>query len=289
MNIFKPLQQHPKSSLPGLVHMTDREYRQLDGVSHSFLRTACNNPDEANLYLTQQRVRTSDALELGTMLHTALLRPDEFDQLYYMTDDSRIVVEIGGAKPRATNKYKEWIAEQELIAAGRLIISIEDVSRINSMIMNIWEMFPWLWTSPTECVVQWHDNIVGPCKAMIDLPLVQCPYDDQTYCVDIKTVGLDPLGRPYVPMMDSAEAMINNGHFTQGAFYREALSTVTDMPIISANLYIIKEFPYTPYMVIHQSHSAITTGNMLLKQLKQNYRAHFSGGKYIKQPLLFQV
>lgn len=289
MNIYKPPVERPRSTTPGLVHMTDREYRQQEGTNHSLLFMAYINPEEANLYVTGQRQHTSDAMELGTMLHTALLRPDEYDDLYYMIDDQLIVQEIGGAKPRATNKYKEWMANQELIAAGRNIVTMDEVSRINAMVMNIYEAFPWLWSSPSECVVQWTDPLIGMCKAMIDLPMAYCPLDGNTYCVDIKTVGLDPRNRPYIPMQEPLTAMLSSGHLTQAAFYSEGLATVTPELIINANLYVLKEFPYTPYLVIHRTDDAIHQADVYLDALKQNFNVCFPDGKYRMQPLVFQV
>jgi hypothetical protein len=42
-----------------------------------------------------------------------LLEPEKVNDTFYVIDDTAIIEEIGGKNPRATKKYKEWVASQE--------------------------------------------------------------------------------------------------------------------------------------------------------------------------------
>lgn len=50
----------------------------------------------------------TDAMQLGSLVHCFVLEPKEFDNRY--VSDKTKCEEIGGAKPRATNAYKDWKA-----------------------------------------------------------------------------------------------------------------------------------------------------------------------------------
>lgn len=76
-------------------------------------------------YLDPNRVRKeqSKALFEGSAVHAAILEPDVFEEEYVVLDDSKIIQEIGGAKPRSTTKYKEWLqSKQEVIQAKKQTI-----------------------------------------------------------------------------------------------------------------------------------------------------------------------
>jgi len=68
----------------------------------------------------------TDALILGSAVHSAILEPDDFKGRYATINDTKIINEIGGAKPRSTTKYKEWYAEQLSIVGNKEIISLSD-------------------------------------------------------------------------------------------------------------------------------------------------------------------
>lgn len=79
--------------------------------------------------------KDSTAMVAGRAFHSLL--EDEFEDFYYIFDDSEKVVEIGGGNPRNTKKYKEWKLEQIEIADGRELISIEDSTMIQTMAKNV--------------------------------------------------------------------------------------------------------------------------------------------------------
>lgn len=73
----------------------------------------------------------------GSMVHCLILEPKEFENRYFILEDTEICSQIGGAKPRATNAYKEWKSEQESKAGERTIISKEDFEAANYMALNV--------------------------------------------------------------------------------------------------------------------------------------------------------
>ena len=274
MNIITPFNW---PTVPNAI--TEEQYRELNGVSHSDLQAAWVNPEQLALK-RQYGDSTTDAQLFGTAFDVALLRPQLFNEKYHVLNDNEIIQKIGGAKPRATNAYKAWLEEQQSAAAGKQIISAEDVSRINSMIMSVHRSFPWLDTSPTQVAFQYHDDQLGPIKALVDIPYAT--YNGVTYRIDVKTTGTDQLGRPYVPMQNPHQHLLDMGYATQGHWY----CGFADQPLIFANLMVMKEPPYTCYMIVH---SALlrNEARLKLKDMKQWYLQMFDAeGQLRRQPLI---
>jgi hypothetical protein len=99
--------------------------RQQDHLSFSSLNAFRRSPLDFIRYKLGIREET-DAMVYGAMVHTLILQSHLFDQKYLIKDDFAICQEIGGAKPRATNRYKEWFAKWEASAGDRIIVDQED-------------------------------------------------------------------------------------------------------------------------------------------------------------------
>jgi len=224
--------------------MTDEQYRSLPGVAHSDLQSCWINPEQL-MHKRMYGDTPSEAQSFGTAFDIALLRPQLFDSTFYVLSDAEVIAKIGGAKPRATNAYKAWLEEQQAAANGKYILSADDVSRINSMIMSVHRSFPWLDTSPTQVVFQGVDDMLGQTKALVDIPYAI--HNGTTYRIDVKTTGTDQLNRPYVPMNDGAQHLLDMGYATQGEWYCH----FANEPLTFANLMVLKEPPYTAYMLVH--------------------------------------
>jgi hypothetical protein len=77
------------------------------------------------------------AMIFGSMVHCLVLEPQDFENRYFCLDDQDICVQIGGAKPRATNQYKAWkeVAMQE--AEGKKIVETNDYTAAKIIASNV--------------------------------------------------------------------------------------------------------------------------------------------------------
>lgn len=87
-------------------------------LSYSALSKFLKSPRHFKDYKTGDKEVTK-AMEEGKMFHMACLEPDKFEQAYWVLDDTDKCNDIGGAKPRSTKVYKEWVAEQDAKNEGR--------------------------------------------------------------------------------------------------------------------------------------------------------------------------
>lgn len=76
-------------------------------LSFSSLNSFRESPKDFIDYKFKEK-KTTDAMLFGSMVHCLVLEPDDFENRYAVLDDQDICVQIGGLKPRSTNKYKEW-------------------------------------------------------------------------------------------------------------------------------------------------------------------------------------
>lgn len=58
----------------------------------------------------------------GNATGTAITQPDEFKSIYTVLDDLEICREIGGKRPRTTNKYEEWLKTEMESLKGKIIL-----------------------------------------------------------------------------------------------------------------------------------------------------------------------
>ena len=69
---------------------------------------------------------SSQAMVLGTAIHTAVLQPESFYKRYAVMDDEEICEKIGGIKPRATKEYRSYLIDFYAENEGKIIISKDD-------------------------------------------------------------------------------------------------------------------------------------------------------------------
>lgn len=126
---------------PKLLIMTNEAYHSdTSHISKSGLDLIAKSPLHYwDKYLNPKSLKKEEtpAMFLGTAVHTAVLEPDKFDSEYLTLEDSQIIAQIGGKSPKATKKYKEWLAEITLQNAGKLILSSEQsetVKRISESV-----------------------------------------------------------------------------------------------------------------------------------------------------------
>ena len=101
------------------------------GLSFSSLKTFIQSPKHFYRYKTEKK--TTTAMDEGTAFHMSILEPDDFKKKYFVLDDAQICAEIGGAKPRATTKYKEWMESEISKHDGQTMLSLEDYNKYKEM------------------------------------------------------------------------------------------------------------------------------------------------------------
>lgn len=111
--------------------MTNQEYHaDVSRIGKSGLDLIHQSPRHYwAKYLDPNRVREepTQALRIGTATHHAVLEPEKFESKYVKLDDAQLIQEIGGANPRATNCYKEWMkAQLEAANAKKQVILTAD-------------------------------------------------------------------------------------------------------------------------------------------------------------------
>jgi len=99
-------------------------YKKEKHLSFSALKAFLQSPKHFFQYKTDKE--TTKAMDEGKMFHMAILEPELFKQKYWILDDAKKYVEIGGKVPRNTKAYKEWKQEQIDANPGRELISKED-------------------------------------------------------------------------------------------------------------------------------------------------------------------
>lgn len=94
------------------------------GLSYSACSAFLKSPKHFYEYKTNKE--TTPAMIEGQIFHMACLEPEKFKTKYWVLDDADKCKEIGGAKPRNTNLYKEWVAEQCKLNPNKERLSKDD-------------------------------------------------------------------------------------------------------------------------------------------------------------------
>lgn len=114
----------------------DFYHQGLPGLSASDIKLIWRSP----AHFREQKIQPSEptpAMELGRAVHMAVLEPDRFAGQYKAIDDTDILAKIGGARPRATNRYKEWYAELLLDNPDKTFLELGDYNRALDMARTV--------------------------------------------------------------------------------------------------------------------------------------------------------
>lgn len=202
-------------------YVSNGDYHDVDktpGISATGLIHIARSPAHFKEYL-EHPPKTTPAMLRGSAIHSAILEPDRFVAEYIALDDVEICAKIGGAKPRATNAYKEWRAEWELNNIGKTVIPMEDYETachiadkayahpvMRDMLARAREI---------EGVMQWQDAQTGVLlKARPDMRL-----ETTGDLLDIKST-MDARADAF------SRQIYTLGYFIQAAVYREAVRVV---------------------------------------------------------------
>ncbi|MGN6417758.1 MAG: PD-(D/E)XK nuclease-like domain-containing protein [Pseudobacter sp.] len=167
---------------------------------------------------------TTDSMEYGSMLHCLVLEPDDFRNRYHTIDDREVITEIGGEKPRATKKYKQWYSDQVAAVGNKKIVDTNDYItaeitarniRTNRASQKVLDL-AWLREKPIE----WEFKNFK-FKGFID-------GDGHTAIFDLKTCA-DATPNKF------QRDIISRGYYLQAAMYLYAEGKMKDYYIIAAD------------------------------------------------------
>lgn len=180
-------------ALPGIYEdLSFEDYLAIDAFNQSGCLQLLKCP--ARYRFDKLNQKTSDAMEFGHLLHSALLEPQSFcpaimpDYTIGLLDPK---TGLPYANPRATKAYKEAVKEFEAKNAGRLIIDAAKNLTINeiALSLNLYPDIQSLLSNPgkTELTLVWNDSSTGLlCKARIDKALTRTN-GEAYYLLDLKT------------------------------------------------------------------------------------------------------
>jgi hypothetical protein len=194
------------------MEILEKIIRQQDHLSFSSLNAFRRSPLDFIRYKLGIREET-DAMVYGSMAHTLILRSHLCDEKYLIKDDFAIRQEIGGAKPRATNKYKEWFANWEASAGDRIIVDQEDYLLAQSIATGT------KLNKASAKVLYGPEGQDGICEVPIEgefLNFLFKGFIDKlfpTYAIDIKTCA-DAEKKKF------QRTILDKGYYIQAAIYK---------------------------------------------------------------------
>ena len=138
----KILFMNTNQTYPNSTPMNNEEYHaNTTHISKSGLDLLAQSPFHYwHKYLNPKRdpEERNQHFVVGSAVHAAILEPELFANEYWAVNDAAIIAEIGGAKPRATTKYKEWLAGQEAANVGREMLSADEFAHCIAMRDAVW-------------------------------------------------------------------------------------------------------------------------------------------------------
>ncbi|MDR1943437.1 MAG: PD-(D/E)XK nuclease-like domain-containing protein [Synergistaceae bacterium] len=217
--------------------ISNEEYHKGPGISSSGLGMIASTPEEYFYSLTHPREETR-AMAVGSAFHKLVLEPEGFDDEFFVMDDAQVCAEIGGAKPRATSKYKEWLEGFLSANAGKTLLEYGEYEGIKEMAKLIRRRKAFKAISApgrAEDSFFWRDPELGVlCKCRPDY------LRDDNYIIDLKTTeDASPAG--------FTRSVENYRYYVQAAFYIQGVEAVTGEPVKGFVFVAVEKKP--PYLV----------------------------------------
>lgn len=107
--------------MTGLHHLTMAEYQAAPGVSRSMLSELRRSPAHLKAYIDSPRPEPTPQMEFGTLVHHAILEPDDFLSRHCVTPDC----------DKRTKEYKAFKAE---LKPDQVIVTADEKTKILKMI-----------------------------------------------------------------------------------------------------------------------------------------------------------
>lgn len=223
-----------------IENLSFKDYRKMDGLNHSSL----SNMDVSAEYyksVKDEESSSTDAMKLGTAIHSAILEPDAFESDFLVYE-----------KRRAGNDWKFF----KELNADKEIIKTSDMATINRIQHNLSkneEAIDLLSQSQRELSLTWTDTNGTLCKARIDA------YKPKIL-IDLKSTSAKDI-------REFTNSAVKYFYHSQMAYYIEGLESngleVDEVKIIVAQTVA----PYSVF-VVNVPYSTIERGSELIEEWK---------------------
>jgi hypothetical protein len=251
---------------------TDEYFADTLRLSQSMLREGYRNPEMLGMMFAGWRNPANDtsATGFGRAFHMGLLEPDRYNDSYLILDDTVKCQEIGGAKPRSTNAYKEWIntVHNEASRTKRTVMSLEDHVKVQAMVdrvMSIPELRQYLDYTMKEVKLV-GNHLQTDVKGMIDAT------DGLEFILDLKKINLGPGYKGLSP--EALDSYIDQMDYDAQQWSYLNLIGVQD----SFLLFVSDEMPFTPVLV-RLSGSTLQRGRMKYEAMLRDANTHYDLSK----------
>lgn len=202
------------------------EYRLRQGLNFSSLNLFFVSPEKYHSLKSVERTET-DAMKVGTALHTMALEPEKFNERYFCLPEMDRRTKAGKelyAQIEATNRDKVLLRPDDFRVVAEAATAIRTNSFANGLLSG----------AITELTATWHDAATNlDLKGRIDA------YNEKLrIVVDIKTTT--DAGRGF------SKIILQRGYHRQAAFYMDALRA-NGRPVEHVVLIAVEKDP--PYSV----------------------------------------
>ena len=175
----------------------------------------------------------------GNAFHTAVLEPSKFDRRYVVLDDTDICNQIGGSKPRTTNKYKEWLDSVTRVNAGKTFLTKDDYEVIRRMQDSVYShSIAQFLLVKGECTVEEKIDFTEPNKG-VDCRLRRDAFQQK------HRVTIDLKSTESAAPEDFSRSINNYRYHVQDAFYSDGhMAATNEYPQGFVFIVVEKKPPY---------------------------------------------
>jgi len=198
-------------------NIPEAEYRSADGVSQSLLKEFGNAATPKHFQVREPRVATAD-MELGTVVHAAILTPEKFAESYHLQPLEYPAVVKGKDVMKPWHGGSDWCTEWLLEHSDRPVMTrkkLEKIPKIKASLESLQPFGAALKHGRTEVAFFKRDGETGlMLKCRVDL--IATDAEGYSFIFDLKKVGSGCATGP-----EFSKQAWNLGYHIQASFYLE--------------------------------------------------------------------
>lgn len=242
-------------SIEGLWRLPAEIYHQSVGISQSGLWQIRKSPAHFKCYRQEER-RPTAAMQLGSMIHSAILEPKDFDAIYCIEPKIDKRTKEGKAAHAAwlVDNVGKIGVDQETMTQ---VLELADVARTHPLVV------PFIADSTNEVCAYWKDYETGAICRMRADGITELPnYGNVIF--DIKTTE-DASYKSF------ASSIANYGYYLQAAYYLAGLSQIMKEEVKAFVFIVIEKNPPYGIQLYTASQTMLDAGKSLMRSLLNRY------------------